>query len=56
MWSLDRKSASSYAEGLAHRTLGRIAVSSDGLWIAATDANGDVLVMRHDLNRSPRFA
>ncbi|MFO1458501.1 MAG: serine/threonine-protein kinase [Verrucomicrobiota bacterium] len=51
VWSLDRKSASSYAEGLAHRTLGRIAVSSDGLWIAATDANGDVLVMRHDLNR-----
>lgn len=51
VWSLARRSPQPYAEGLAHRRLGRIAVSGDGLWIAATDANGDVLVMHDTLHR-----
>ncbi|MBL9173335.1 MAG: protein kinase [Verrucomicrobiales bacterium] len=51
IWSLARTKSQPYAEGLAHRSLGRIAVSSDGLSIAATDANGDVLVMQNQLNR-----
>lgn len=52
VWTPGRESMQTFAAGLEHRGLGRIAVSADGLWTATTDARGDVLVMHKDLNRA----